>query len=153
MTLSANRAHAAQRRILLVDGNIEVLELLSILLKHYGHAVATAKGGAEALSIATEFHPEAVFLGVVLPDCSGYDLAPRLRKLPGAETCLLVALTGYGQREDFQGRNNAGFDHFLLKPANIDAIVGTLERFKPVAIEVERSARSEDCHTNFTITS
>lgn len=59
---------------------------------------------------------------MTIPDMDGYELARRLRKLPGLESIPLVALTGYGQQSDKERAQLAGFDYHLIKPASLEAL-------------------------------
>jgi len=59
-----------------------------------------------------------VLLDIGLPGMDGYEVARRLRRLDGARSALLVAVTGYGQDEDRRRAHEAGFDHHLVKPAD-----------------------------------
>ena len=53
---------------------------------------------------------------------NGYEVARRLREVPGMESGILVALTGWGTREDRERSSEAGFDHHLTKPADMAAV-------------------------------
>jgi two-component system CheB/CheR fusion protein len=57
-----------------------------------------------------------------LPGINGYELVQRLRKLPGLEEALLVALTGYGQEEDRRRALAVGFHDHLTKPVRVDTL-------------------------------
>ncbi|MGH8728386.1 MAG: chemotaxis protein CheB [Burkholderiales bacterium] len=113
---------AAPRRILVVDDNVDAAESLHTLLSMDGHDVRTAHDGPAALEAAAAFQPEVVVLDIGLPGMNGYEVARRLRWQPGFAETVLIALTGYGQTEDRRLANEAGIDHHLTKPANIDAI-------------------------------
>lgn len=52
----------------------------------------------------------------------GHELARRLRELDGTNPILLIAISGYGGADDRQRSRESGFDHHLLKPANVDAL-------------------------------
>ena len=67
---------------------------------------------------------EIVFLDVGMPGLSGYELAPRLRALPGMAGVSIVAVTGWGQPEDRRRTREAGFDEHLVKPPALEAIQG-----------------------------
>ena len=112
----------AAHRILVVDDNRDGAESLALLLRTGGHEVRTAHDGYEALEAARAFRPHIVFLDIGLPRMDGYEVARRLRKEPGMEKGLLVALTGYGQEEDRQKALAAGFNVHLVKPADIDTL-------------------------------
>jgi signal transduction histidine kinase/DNA-binding response OmpR family regulator len=112
----------ARRRVLVVDDNVDGADSLAILLRAARHEVAVSHDGAAALREAEAFRPEVVLLDIGLPGMSGYEVARRLRQLPGLEGVLLVALTGYGQDEDRQRSRDAGIDHHLVKPADPQAL-------------------------------
>ncbi len=123
----------ASRRILVVDDNRDAAESLALLLEVGGHQVRVCHDGPSALGTAAEFCPEAVLLDIGLPGMNGYEVARRLRALPGANGLLLVALTGYGQQEDQRLALEAGFDHHLVKPADLGVLAALLGDPRPAA--------------------
>ena len=66
--------------------------------------------------------PDVVFLDIGMPGMSGFDVARQLRSGPRGAELTLVAVTGWGQPEDRRRTAEAGFDHHLVKPPEIDAI-------------------------------
>jgi PAS domain S-box-containing protein len=117
----------AARRVLVVDDNVDAAESLATLLRLQGHEVLTVHEGGAVIEAARSFRPEVVLLDIGLPGgLTGYDLAPRLRELPGLGGALLVALTGYGQEEDKRRAGEAGFDAHLTKPAEPDVLAALL---------------------------
>jgi CheY-like chemotaxis protein len=104
------------RRVLLIDDNRDAAESMTVLLELWGHEVRIAYNGPDALSVAAEFRPDAALLDIGLPGMNGYEVASRLRELPGWREVMLVAVTGYGQDEDLRRSREAGFDHHLTKP-------------------------------------
>jgi PAS domain S-box-containing protein len=111
------------RRILLADDNEDFAQLTGRLLERKGgHKVKVVYDGPTALAAARAFQPEAAFLDIGLPGINGYDLAQQLRKEPGLEELLLVALTGYGQEGDRRRALEAGFDEHLTKPTRFDTL-------------------------------
>ena len=115
-------ARAAGRRVLVVDDNVDAAESLAMLLRLAGHEVRAVHRGEAVLDAARDFRPQAVLLDIGLPGLTGYDLAPLIRKQPGLEAVLLVAVTGYGQEEDKRRAREAGFDHHLTKPADLSVL-------------------------------
>ncbi|MEJ5988807.1 response regulator [Ramlibacter sp. PS3R-8] len=111
-----------QLHVLVVDDNTDAAESLGVLLDIEGHAAHIAHTGAEALQVAQSQALDVVFLDIGLPDMSGYDVARRLRMLPGMQKTLLVALTGWGTQDDRQRTRDAGFDRHLTKPAELPAV-------------------------------
>ncbi|HEX5122823.1 MAG TPA: ATP-binding protein, partial [Rhodanobacteraceae bacterium] len=119
------------RRILVVDDNEDAADSLTMVLQLDGHEVACAYTGEDALVLAPAFRPDIALLDVGLPRMDGYELASRLRAMPGFERVCLVALTGYGQPGDRERALAAGFDSHLVKPAEYGALQKIIERVKP----------------------
>jgi CheY-like chemotaxis protein len=109
-------------RILVVDDNADGADSLAVLLRSEGHEVRTALDGSAALALCEQFLPDVVLLDIGLPQMDGYEVARRIRTLPGLESVNLVALSGYGQQEDRLRGTEAGFDHYLVKPAGTEAL-------------------------------
>jgi len=114
-----------RRRVLLVEDNRDTARAAAKLLELLGHEVRVAHDGQEALAIAQEFQPEAMFLDIGLPGMSGYELARRLR-LEGFDQATIVAVSGYGQSSDKQRAREAGFDDHLTKPVDQRALISVL---------------------------
>jgi CheY-like chemotaxis protein len=110
------------RRILIADDNQDAAECLSMLLELAGHEVRVAHHGRAALSVAEWFRPDVVLLDIGMPDLSGYEVAQELRQEPWAARIQLIALTGWGQEDDRRRALQAGFDHYLTKPAESDEL-------------------------------
>jgi CheY-like chemotaxis protein len=109
-------------RILVVDDDMDAAETMAALLTIWGHKTCVAHDGAGALQAAVRFRPDVVFLDIGLPGMDGYSVAQCLRGHPGTEKALLVALTGYAREEDERRSYEAGIDHHLVKPADIDVL-------------------------------
>jgi two-component system CheB/CheR fusion protein len=119
-------ANGHQRRILVVDDNVDAAEALAELLREYGHNVRTAHGAGSGINEALRMRPEIVLLDISMPDADGYEVARRLRaELVGT---TLVALTGYGERRHRQRSRDAGFDHHLTKPVDTRELAKLLAR-------------------------
>lgn len=105
-------------RVLVVDDNPDLVDMLAAVVALEGHEVRTAQDGREALAIAGEYRPHLVLLDLGLPDTDGCDVARALRALPQLANTCLVALTGWGQDQDRRKTREAGFEHHLTKPAD-----------------------------------
>jgi len=110
------------RRVLAVDDNQDATDTLQTLLEALGVTVATASSGLQALEAVDAFHPDTVLLDIGMPGMDGYEVARRLRASPSGSRLQLIALTGWGQREDVQRCLQAGFDHHLVKPLDLDKL-------------------------------
>jgi PAS domain S-box-containing protein len=109
---------AEPMRVLVVDDNEDAAEMLAHVLSRAGHEVRTAHDGDAGLERARELVPQVAVLDIGLPRRNGYELAMAMRGDPTLRDTRLIALTGYGTREDRRRAEEAGFDHHLVKPAD-----------------------------------
>jgi CheY-like chemotaxis protein len=84
--------------------------------------VQVASSGAAALEMMNTFRPQVVFSDISMPEMNGYELARRLRERPEGAEMMLAAMTGYAKSEDRERALAAGFDHYLIKPAEIEVL-------------------------------
>jgi CheY-like chemotaxis protein len=106
-------------RVLVVDDLVDAAETLQDLLLAWGQEVRIAHTGPAALVAAREFDPHVVLLDLGLPGWDGFEVAGRLRELPGGDGVRLLAVTGYGQDEDVRRTREAGFDEHFTKPVDL----------------------------------
>lgn len=116
-------APPGSRKVLVVDDLAASADTLKVLLEMEGFSVRVANNGASALEVAQEFVPEVVILDIGLPGMDGFEVARRLRLRPELKSAVLIALTGYGEAESRLRSQEAGFDHHVVKPADIDFLL------------------------------
>jgi CheY-like chemotaxis protein len=114
-------------RILVADDNRDAAETMGILLEMMGHQVQRVHDGEAAVQAAGSFRPELVLLDIGMPGVNGYEACRRIRAQAGAAAPKLVAVTGWGQPHDVQSARDAGFDHHLVKPVDMDALMQVVE--------------------------
>jgi PAS domain S-box-containing protein len=119
-------APALARRILVVDDNRDAVDALAMMLRLNGSDVEVAYDGQSGLATAQSFRPDAIVLDIGLPGMDGYEVARRLRARPETADKLIIAVTGYGQKEDRQRALAAGFDHHLVKPIESETLIQLL---------------------------
>lgn len=112
----------AQRRILVVDDNRDSAMTLGMMLKLMGNDIYTVHDGLAAVEAAEQFRPDMILLDIGLPKLNGYDACRHIRQQPWSSGMQIVALTGWGQDEDRRRSKEAGFDHHLVKPADIRSV-------------------------------
>lgn len=115
-------------RVLIVDNDHDTTDMFGMLLGLDGRTThRLAYSGAEALSIAPSFRPELVLIDLGMPDMSGLALAQKLRELPEAKSAMLAAVTGYTDTARKDLAEDAGFDHYLIKPVTSDSLHELIE--------------------------
>jgi PAS domain S-box-containing protein len=109
-------------RIVLADDNVDAAHLLGDLLQVSGHAAEIVHNGLDAVRRIVETRPDMAILDIGMPGLTGYEVARKIRTLPGLEQTVLVALTGWGGELDRRRSTAAGFDAHLTKPAGLDEL-------------------------------
>jgi two-component system OmpR family response regulator len=111
-------------RVLVVDDEPSLCELLSMALRYEGWEVATAQNGTAAVKTAREFRPDAVVLDVMLPDMDGLEVLRRLRA--DAPLVPVVFLTARDAVEDRIAGLTAGGDDYVTKPFSLEEVAARL---------------------------
>jgi PAS domain S-box-containing protein len=114
------------RRVLVVDDNHDAADSLGLLLQFLGAEVMVVHDGHAALAAIKTFQPAVVLLDLGMPGMNGLEVARRMREDPETRGITLVALTGWGQREDRRRTSEAGFDYHLVKPADVGMLQSIL---------------------------
>jgi two-component system OmpR family response regulator len=111
-------------RVLVVDDERNLTELLSMALRYEGWEVRTAETGTEAVRVAREFQPDAVVLDMMLPDFDGLEVLRRMRN-DDANVPVLF-LTAKDAVEDRVAGLTAGGDDYVTKPFSLEEVVARL---------------------------
>ncbi|MFL6232300.1 MAG: MEDS domain-containing protein [Thermoanaerobaculia bacterium] len=120
-------AHAATRKILVIEDNPDAAATLRDFLELSGHEVELAASGTDGVQAARQLHPEVVLCDLGLPGMTGYEVATALRKDPETRSAKLIAVTGYGRDEDRRRSKEAGFDLHLTKPVDPNQLKAVLQ--------------------------
>jgi CheY-like chemotaxis protein len=115
-------------KVLVAEDNLDTASSMAELLEVWGYQVRVAYDGPMAIEMASLFAPEVVLLDIGLPHVDGYEVARRLHETVERAPMTIVALTGYSQDEDRKLAREAGCDHFLAKPVDLDALRAVLEQ-------------------------
>ena len=113
-------------RVLIVDDDRDTASTMAKLLNALGHEAYIAYDGPSAIAAAEGFQPRFVLLDIGLPGMDGYQVARRLRHHECCKNSVIIAVSGYGQDEDFRRSKEAGFDHHLVKPIDHKALITLL---------------------------
>lgn len=114
----------SQTRVLIVDDEPNIVELLNVSLKFQGFEVATANSGLEALEVAREFKPEAFILDVMMPGMDGYELLPKLRA-EGFDGPVLYLTAKDAVEHRIHGLT-IGADDYVTKPFSLEEVITRL---------------------------
>ena len=112
------------QRILVVDDESSISDLISTSLRFVGFDVRTATNGAQALQIAEEFKPHAMVLDVMLPDLDGFEVCKQIRN-EGVETGVLFLTAKDGMDDKVKGLTLGG-DDYMTKPFSLEELVARL---------------------------
>ena len=123
MAMATATAENAQR-ILVVDDESSISDLISTSLRFVGFDVRTAANGAQALQIAEEFKPHAMVLDVMLPDLDGFEVCKKIRN-EGVETGVLFLTAKDGMDDKVKGLTLGG-DDYMTKPFSLEELVARL---------------------------
>lgn len=111
-------------RVLVVDDEPTLTDLLSMALRYEGWQVRTAGNGAAALSTARQFQPDAVVLDVMLPDLDGFQVLRRLRE--HTPTVPVLFLTARDAVEERIAGLTVGGDDYVTKPFSLEEVIARL---------------------------
>jgi CheY-like chemotaxis protein len=136
-------AQGSSLRILVVDDHRDSATSLGMLLRTMGHTVHVAFDGLQAIDVAETHRPDAVLLDIGLPKLNGYDTATRMRTHAWGKRMALIAVSGWGELGDKRRSKEAGFDHHLVKPVDLDALIGLLATVTPNPRDEEAPNRLE----------
>jgi len=126
---------AAGHRIVVVEDNPDVRDMLTVYLEMDGHRVYQAADGPSGFDVAIEADPDVALIDIGLPGMDGCELAQRLRAHEATAHTTLIAVTGYGRAEDRKRIEDAGFHVHLIKPVEE-------ERLRQIILAVPRRQRA-----------
>src|SRR3954471_13268153 len=129
---------AGAGRVLVVDDDDVIRQLITVNLELEGFDVATATDGQDALDKVKSVQPHVVTLDVMMPRVDGWEAAARLRQDPDTAHIKVVLLSARAQEADIQRGEKIGVDAYLTKPFDPDELIDTVRRLMGSA-EAERA--------------
>ncbi len=133
-----------RKKILIVEDNSELLELMRLALKQAGFRTATASNGVDALRAARDLAPDVVVLDLVLPELDGFAVCERLRKDACTASVPIIVLTGLSSEFARLASLEAGANEYVTKPVSPEALVSTIKQLlrRPEKLRAGRPASS-----------
>jgi len=123
---TGEKATPAARRILVVDDNRDGADSLAEMLSIMGNETQTAHDGVQAVEGAVSFRPDVILMDIGMPKLNGYEACRRIREQAWGKNIVIVACTGWGQEDDKQKSQEAGFDLHMVKPVDPAALLKLL---------------------------
>lgn len=121
-------------KILLVDDEPDIIEILRFNLEHEGYKICTANDGQEAIKVAAKEHPHLIIMDVMMPNLDGIEACEHLRKDSRFADTIIMFLTARGEDYSYVAAFDAGADDYVTKPIKpkvlISKVKGLLRRFK-----------------------
>jgi two-component system phosphate regulon response regulator PhoB len=118
------------KKILIVDDQIEVRELVQVTLEIGDYQILTAENGQEAIGIAEAEHPDIILMDIMMPgsDVDGLEACRRLKANPDTADITIVMLSAKGQESDLDAGRIAGADDYFTKPFSPIALIEKVEQ-------------------------
>ena len=130
-------------KILLVDDEPDILEIVSYNLSAEGYEVFTAKNGVEAVSKAKKKHPHLIILDVMMPEMDGIEACEIIRSTPGLQNTIITFLTARGEDYSQVAGFDAGADDYITKPIKPKVLVSKVKALLR-RIKEDDAAEQED---------
>lgn len=118
----------AVMRVLVVEDNLDQAESLEKTLKTWGYDSRICTSASEALALAPYYQPQVVLIDIGLPDMDGWQLASGLRQQEGTVNAVFIAVTAYGDANDYRRSQQVGISYHLVKPSFQDQLRAILAR-------------------------
>jgi two-component system alkaline phosphatase synthesis response regulator PhoP len=135
-------------KILLVDDEPDIVDVLSIVLSEAGFDVTTAGNGVEALAAARQQRPDLILLDVMMPEMDGVETCSQLRQDPTLKDCLVAFLTARGEDYSQIAGFDAGADDYILKPVKpkvlVSRVKALLRRSDPLNAEGSEAGKGPE---------
>jgi len=131
-----------RKKILIVEDNTELLELLRSHLRMAGFATSTATNGLEALKKARSAVPDLIVLDLVLPELDGFAVCESLKKDPATASTPIILLTGLTSEFTRYAGMESGANELVTKPANPAQLLSRIEHWLEVQATQEKLAGS-----------
>jgi two-component system KDP operon response regulator KdpE len=118
----------AGSKILIVDDEINLVNMLQRLLKNLDYDVAVATDGLQGLERANQFQPDLILLDIKMPNMDGIQVLKTLRSITRFSEIPIIVLSAKGQLHEINAGLEAGADTYLCKPVMFDEILNTIMR-------------------------
>jgi CheY-like chemotaxis protein len=117
------------KKILIVDDQLEVRELVQVTLEIGDYQILAAENGQQAMDVAQAEHPDIILLDIMMPgsNVDGLEVCRRLKNDPATADMTIVMLSAKGQESDIEAGRQAGADDYFTKPFSPIALIEKVE--------------------------
>lgn len=129
LTIESPQNGVKKQTILIVEDNTLNMMLLNDLLEVHGYAILKTSHGAEALTMARDYHPDLILLDIQLPDISGLEVARTLKDDHETRDIPIIAVTAFAMPGDEEKALESGCDGYVAKPISVHRFLGTVRSF------------------------
>ena len=127
VTIKCALMNPSEIKILLVDDEPDILELVGFHLRKEGYTVFTASGGKEGVEIARKEQPALIILDVMMPDMDGMETCEKIRQIPQLKDTLVTFLTALAEDYSMMAGFDAGADDYITKPVKPKVLVSKIK--------------------------
>ena len=122
-----DQIESGKKKILIVDDDIEIIELISEVLSRDGRfEIKTASSGYEAGISTQQFRPDLILLDYMLPDVNGNIVCQTIRRNPEFENIKIIIVSGVVKQDEIEQLLKSGAQDFIKKPFNIDELTNKI---------------------------
>ncbi|OIQ35517.1 MAG: DNA-binding response regulator [Bacteroidetes bacterium MedPE-SWsnd-G1] len=114
-------------KILLVDDEPDILEIVGYNLKNEGYSIFTAENGVQAINQAAKIRPHLILLDVMMPEMDGIEACEKIRELEGLEEVIIAFFTARGEDYSQMAGFDAGADDYITKPVKPKVLIGKVK--------------------------
>jgi CheY-like chemotaxis protein len=118
-----------KKKILLVDDEYFLLEILKDRLEFHGYATVTASDGKEGVAVAKAEKPDLIFMDVMMPEMDGLEATKILKACDETKKIPIVCLSALGRESDIESAKEAGADDYMVKPFQAQALLEKIEQY------------------------
>ena len=127
VTIKCALMNPSEIKILLVDDEPDILELVGFHLRKEGYTVFTASGGKEGVEIARKEQPALIILDVMMPDMDGMETCEKIRQIPQLKDTIVTFLTALAEDYSMMAGFDAGADDYITKPVKPKVLVSKIK--------------------------
>lgn len=133
----------SRKKIVIVEDEPDILEVLSYNLKREGYEVLTASDGVAALALIRRETPDLILLDLMLPGMDGIEICGSIKKDPQTQNCLIIMVTAKGEESDIVLGLGVGADDYIAKPFSPRELIARVKAVMRRGVMVERGETEE----------